>query len=162
MIENSDTRSVRCTTSAAPEGHPARTRLLLAGLAIALASSSALAAVAPPSAPAPAATVAPVAPAPASAAPPPAAPRTRVKNAPLVPISTPPPEFPDHAKRARISGHVIVTYTIGTDGLVGNVRVVESSPQGVFDRAVQAALARWRYEPPATPREITHTFDFDQ
>jgi protein TonB len=99
-----------------------------------------------------------VAPAPASAP----TPRVRAKNAPLVAISTPPPEFPERARRMRISGYVVVTYTIGTDGRVGNVRIVESQPRGVFEREVESTLARWRYEPLAAPREITHTFDFDQ
>jgi protein TonB len=130
--------------------------MLAAGWLVALVPILAPAAVGPaPAPPAPAV-------APATAPPSPAAPRVRAKSAPLVPISTPPPSYPDHARRARISGYVVVTYTIGTDGRVGNVRVVESSPHGVFEHEVEATLARWRYEPPASPREVTHTFDFEQ
>ena len=160
MIEIPGIRRVHRTTSPAPEGRLARARVFTAGWLVALVPALALAAVAPPAAPAPAPAVAPAAPAPATA--PSAAPRPRAKNAPLVPISTPPPEFPERAKRARISGYVVVTYTIGTDGLVGNVHVVESEPQGVFEHVVETTLARWRYQPLASPREITHTFDFEQ
>jgi protein TonB len=148
-------RLLRIVRGMASSPTPGRaTRACVAGLALALAPGPAFAAVA---APAPA-TSAP----PAASAPPVAAPRPRTKNAPLVPISTPPPEFPERARRARISGYVIVTYTIGTDGRVGNVRIVESVPKGVFEHEVETTLARWRYEPPATAREITHTFDFEQ
>jgi outer membrane biosynthesis protein TonB len=42
------------------------------------------------------------------------------------------------------------------------MRILESQPRGVFDRTVQQTLGRWRYEPPSAPREITHTFDFEQ
>jgi TonB family protein len=80
----------------------------------------------------------------------------------LVSISTPPPDFPDGARRAHQSGYIVVSYTVGVDGKVGNARVVESTPHGVFDHAVLTTLARWRFEPPATPREVTHTFYFDE
>lgn len=159
MIEIPGTRRAQRTPSPTPEGRPARALVFTAGWLVALLPALALAAaVTPASTPTPA--VAPAAPAPATA--PPAAPRPRAKNAPLVPISTPPPEFPERAKRARISGYVVVTYTIGIDGLVGNVRVIESEPRGVFEHAVETTLARWRYQPLAAPREITHTFDFEQ
>ena len=87
---------------------------------------------------------------------------TAAAGSPPKAVSTPPPAFPDMARRQGKSGYVVASYTIGTDGLVGNVRIVESSPKGVFDRAVETALARWRYEPTATPVDITHTFYFDQ
>ena len=91
----------------------------------------------------------------------PAAGDAAAKSAPHA-LSTPPPEFPEHARRQRKSGFVVVAYTIGVDGHVGNVRIIESEPRGVFDHAVETALGRWRYEPPAEPVEITHTFYFDQ
>ena len=162
MIEIPGLRT-RCGTQPPGRAFPAaRRRAFAAALALAIAPLPSLAVVSPP-APPPAATPVPaVAPAPASAPTPPAAPRVRAKNAPLVAISTPPPEFPERARRMRISGYVVVTYTIGTDGRVGNVRIVESQPRGVFEREVESTLARWRYEPLAAPREITHTFDFDQ
>ena len=124
---------------------PGRAALALLAV-LALAPSLALAA-----SPSPAAIVATT-----------AAARPGANPAALVPIYTPSPEFPERARRARISGYVVVTYTIGTDGHVGNVRVVESSPKGVFERSVETTLARWRYQPLATAREVTHTFDFDQ
>jgi protein TonB len=80
----------------------------------------------------------------------------------LVAISTPPPDFPDAARRSHKSGYIVVSYTVGVDGKVGNVRIVESTPHGVFDHAVLSTLARWRFEPPSAPREVTHTFYFDE
>jgi len=116
---------------------------------------------APIVAPGPTAPASAPAPMPTAAAPPPP-PSPAAKKAALVPISTPSPPFPDSALRARLSGYVVVTYTVGTDGRVGNMRILESQPRGVFDRTVQQTLGRWRYEPPSAPREITHTFDFEQ
>jgi TonB family protein len=100
--------------------------------------------------------------APAPAAPAEAPRRSNGNPSAPVAISTPPPEFPGGARRSNKAGYVVVNYTVGTDGRVGNVRIVESSPRGVFDHAVQSALARWRFQPPSTPREVTHTFYFDE
>jgi protein TonB len=79
-----------------------------------------------------------------------------------VAVSTPAPDFPEGARRSHKSGYVVVAYTVGVDGSVGNVRIVESSPRGVFDHAVESALARWRFQPLPAPREVTHTFYFDE
>jgi TonB family protein len=48
---------------------------------------------------------------------------------------------------ARQSGFVVVKFNIATNGRVGDVEVVESSPTGVFDDAARAAVRKWMYEP---------------
>ena len=42
---------------------------------------------------------------------------------------------------------MVVSYTVTTNGRVSDVSVVESSPNGVFDGAAQAAVRKWIYEP---------------
>ena len=65
------------------------------------------------------------------------------------------PEYPESLRRARLSGTVILTARIDTQGLVKDVRVVE--PAGTLamilrdgttlDLEALRSVARWRYEP---------------
>jgi TonB family protein len=48
---------------------------------------------------------------------------------------------------AKTKGYVVVRFSIGVNGRVGNLEVVESDPQGVFDDAAQDAVRKWIYEP---------------
>ena len=89
-------------------------------------------------------------------APTPAAP-TRAK---LVPISTPQPPYPVEALRSKQAGQVIATFTVNADGSVGNVRIVKSTPRGVFDRTVENTVERWRFQPIEAQRDVTQTFTF--
>ncbi len=57
------------------------------------------------------------------------------------------PEFPQKALSQRVSGSVTVEYIVDTNGETRDVRVVEATPPGVFDRAAVAAVKRWKYEP---------------
>lgn len=77
-------------------------------------------------------------------------------------ISTPPPVFPPGARRSNKSGYVLVGYTVGTDGRVGEIHIIESEPSGVFDHVVETTIARWRFEPLVKPQQVTHTFYFDE
>jgi len=48
---------------------------------------------------------------------------------------------------AKTRGYVVVRFSIGVNGRVSNLEVVESEPQGVFDDAAQNAVRKWIYEP---------------
>lgn len=112
-------------------------------------------------APAPAPTPSPVvAPAAAVATPPAAAPPTVVAGAPPVARPTParelppaltvlvrePPAFPREAARDGItSGNVRARMLINAEGNVTSVVIVEAVPPRVFDRAVNQALSRWKF-----------------
>ena len=63
------------------------------------------------------------------------------------------PVYPRGAERRKIEGHVIVTYTVDTEGKVSDVAVAEAVPEGVFDDAAKKAVSKWRYEPPANTVE---------
>jgi TonB family protein len=58
-----------------------------------------------------------------------------------------PPEFPSKALSQHLSGAVTVEYTVDTTGDPRDVRVVEATPPGVFDKSAVAAVKRWHYEP---------------
>ncbi|MGE7138625.1 energy transducer TonB [Luteibacter sp. NPDC031894] len=57
------------------------------------------------------------------------------------------PRYPTAAMRANQEGWVDVELTVGTDGAVGNVTVVDSQPKHVFDRSAIDAVSRWEYKP---------------
>ena len=58
-----------------------------------------------------------------------------------------PPEYPDRALSNRIGGTVTVQYIVDKKGYTKDVHVIESTPEGVFDRAATDAIQRWRYRP---------------
>jgi TonB family protein len=58
-----------------------------------------------------------------------------------------PPEFPNKALSQRVSGSVTIEYTVDTNGDPRDVRVIEATPPGVFDKAAVTAVKRWHYDP---------------
>jgi len=58
-----------------------------------------------------------------------------------------PPEFPSKALSQHVSGAVTVEYTVDSSGDPRDVRVIEATPPGVFDKAAIAAVKRWHYDP---------------
>jgi TonB family protein len=58
-----------------------------------------------------------------------------------------PPDYPTSALTQRISGSVLLEYTVDTSGEPRDVHVVEATPPGVFDQAAVNAVRRWRYAP---------------
>lgn len=55
--------------------------------------------------------------------------------------------YPPNARAAGVEGYVVVRYDVDTEGRVSNVRVVESSPPGVFEESAVQAVSRWRFNP---------------
>ncbi|MFT3807896.1 energy transducer TonB [Arenimonas sp.] len=102
----------------------------------------------------------PVAAQPQPAAPQPTAAAPARPSGGLVPISTPQPAYPPEARRAGASGEVTVSFTVNTDGSVSDVELVSAKPRGVFDRSVQGAVRRWRFQPTDSAQTVTRTFTF--
>ena len=103
----------------------------------------------------------PVAAAPARPDPTPAAPApSRPASGELVAISTPQPTYPPAARRSGTAGQVVVSFVVNSDGSVGDINIVSARPRGVFERNVQAAVKRWRFQPIAGSQTVTRTFDF--
>jgi protein TonB len=49
--------------------------------------------------------------------------------------------------RARQEGWVMVSFTVETDGRTSDVKVVDSQPRHVFDRAAMDAVEKYRFTP---------------
>ena len=87
-----------------------------------------------------------------------AAPRPAANE--LVAVSTPQPAYPPEAARSGTAGQVVVSFTVNSDGSVSNIDIISARPRGVFERNVQAAVRRWRFQPIAGSQTVTRTFDF--
>jgi len=46
-----------------------------------------------------------------------------------------------------VEGSVQVKMLVQKDGSVGDVKILDARPKGVFDQAVYSALAQWRFNP---------------
>jgi protein TonB len=90
----------------------------------------------------PAAVAAPVA-----AAPRPARTATDESISEAVLIRQVNPRYPTAAMRANQEGWVDVEMTVGADGAVGNVSVVDAQPKHVFDRSAIDAVSKWEFKP---------------
>ena len=66
-------------------------------------------------------------------------------NRPMQLVEDAGPVYPEAARAEGIEGWVRLRYDISIDGRVENLRVLASSPPGVFDAAALAAVAQWRY-----------------
>ncbi|MBV6415583.1 MAG: hypothetical protein CMLOHMNK_00095 [Steroidobacteraceae bacterium] len=78
-----------------------------------------------------------------------AAPAARAAAPPRMPKATrrAPPKYPADAERKGIEGYAIIEFGLTADGHTRDLRVAESSPEGVFDDAALAAVRSWRFEP---------------
>ena len=58
-----------------------------------------------------------------------------------------PPEYPQNARADGIQGRVVAMAHIDEYGFVIRTRILSSTPPGVFDSAVMAALRNWKFSP---------------
>lgn len=101
------------------------------------------------------------APTPVAAAPSPAsAPITVNEDSLPAVLSSAQPRYPVRATRRKLEGRVEVAFTVQPDGSVSSVRVLQSEPEGVFDREAVAAMERWRFAPKQTASQGRRVFDF--
>lgn len=83
----------------------------------------------------------------------------------VIPLNDVRPDYPRYALQRGIEGHVKLAFTINRAGAVENVRVIEASPQNVFEREARRAAVRWRFAPRtegglAVSREAVKTLHF--
>ena len=64
-----------------------------------------------------------------------------------VPIFQVPPQYPRRAAERGIEGCVVLKYVVTEVGSVRDPQVVQSIPQGIFDRAAIRAALRYKYKP---------------
>jgi len=62
------------------------------------------------------------------------------------PVRAPDPVYPEAAERKGLTGEVVMEITIGTDGIISDVKVVRSSDES-FTAAAKEALKAWRFIP---------------
>lgn len=63
----------------------------------------------------------------------------------VVPYNTRRPNVPDVAWQNKISGWVLVAFTVTPTGDTRDVRVLDAKPRGVFEEKVIAAVEDWQY-----------------
>ena len=65
----------------------------------------------------------------------------------FVPLSRLPPQYPYRAAQRGIEGWVRVAFDVTETGSVEHVKIIDSEPPGVFDKAAIRAVSRWRFKP---------------
>ncbi|WP_017446576.1 energy transducer TonB [Gayadomonas joobiniege] len=55
------------------------------------------------------------------------------------------PRYPKKAYEDGVTGFVKLSYSV-MNGSVSNIQIIESSPEGVFDKVSIAALQKWKYQ----------------
>ena len=71
------------------------------------------------------------------------------------------PDYPVREKIRGVTGKVDLEFSIAADGSVKDVRVLDSSPEHVFDHTAIAALKQWRFTAPVdSAQRYTQTFAF--
>ena len=56
------------------------------------------------------------------------------------------PEYTDEARRKKVNGTVVLSFTVGTDGLARDITVDKKLGYGLDERAVET-LKTWKFEP---------------
>lgn len=74
--------------------------------------------------------------------------------------SSPPPEYPELAKRLNIRGVARVRITVAPDGTVKDVKELGGNP--VLLEALSRAVKKWKYEPASETSQIEVKYDFGQ
>lgn len=70
------------------------------------------------------------------------------------------PRYPLPALRARIEGQAEVAFTVQPDGSVRDVRLLSSTPAGMFDASALAVAQRWRFEATGQAHASSRTVRF--
>jgi protein TonB len=68
-------------------------------------------------------------------------------DSPPRPIVQNPMPYPPRAKAQGVTGYVLLSVLIGPTGQVEKVKVLESSPPGVFDDIAAQGVQGWKFEP---------------
>ncbi len=64
-----------------------------------------------------------------------------------VPVVRVEPIYPQRAAEQYIQGWVLLQFDVTTTGATTNVKVIDSEPKRIFDRAAARAVSKWKYRP---------------
>lgn len=64
----------------------------------------------------------------------------------FIPLYSPQPEYSVEARNAKMQGSVVVSFTVGTDGIAHDIVVRRSLGHGLDEKAL-AAIRQWRFDP---------------
>ena len=70
------------------------------------------------------------------------------------------PKYPRRAKIKRQDGFVQLAFDIDSQGVVSNVKVLNSKPKGVFEKSSIRAIQRWKFKANEFDRVASITFNF--
>jgi TonB family protein len=65
------------------------------------------------------------------------------------------PQYPAEAAEMQLEGFVVLSFNVGSDGSVQNLKIVESMPPTVFDRAAKRAVSRWNFRPAVAGKDAS-------
>ncbi len=70
------------------------------------------------------------------------------------------PRYPRRAKIKRQEGFVNLAFNINENGLVSDVKILDSNPKGVFEKNATKAIKRWKFKENKVARAASITFNF--
>ncbi len=79
----------------------------------------------------------------------------------LVPLSTARPQMPEWACKQKIAGWVEAVFTVMPNGRVGNVKIVDAQPRGVYEAAAIESISNWIYNESKQTREVDQRVEMD-
>src|SRR5438105_2809026 len=71
--------------------------------------------------------------------------RVRVNAGVLRPTKSMAPRYPEDARRAHVTGSVVMAVTIGKDGRIEKLQLISGHP--MLSQAAMDAVRQWRYKP---------------
>ena len=70
------------------------------------------------------------------------------------------PDYPRKALLEGLEGYVVLEFRLSRAGVPFDIEVIESVPEGLFDRVAIKAFECWRFEPADEVRQSTYTLHF--
>jgi protein TonB len=75
------------------------------------------------------------------------------------------PEYPEDARSRGFEDSLLVHYTVGKDGRVKDIVIVDPPNREIFEYAVRKAMSGWRFRPytdeHGEPQEVVHEIQFN-
>lgn len=65
---------------------------------------------------------------------------------PPVPVFRPDAEYTDEARKAQLSGKVVLSVVVETDGSTSNIEITKALGMGLEQKAVEA-VRQWKFKP---------------